>query len=497
MAGAPISVEEAICRVIAATQPLGVELLPISTKLIGRTLAQPLVSDMPFPHFRASIMDGYAVSGPLEPGIYRVAQHMHAGDSTHGELKEGEVSYIATGAKLPDSANAVVKIEETSKIGGDEVEIKVAVKAGDHVRQIGSDIQVGEEVLAKGTVLGPVELGLLATTGFTSSIPCYRRPIVGVMSTGNELVECTTPDSGLGEAKIRDSNRITLLASFLEAHYDVVDYGIIPDDLDVLRAKLSQACAECDVLITSGGVSMGNKDYVKFLLLQDTEFSPKVSLHFNKLNMKPGKPTTFATIHHSVEKDVLFFGLPGNPVSCSVTKTLFVDVALRRLQGLSAQESLHSEVTVTLVGDKPLVLDAERPEYHRVSIFSAGNASAPGSAGKLYACSTGNQRSSRLLSMKSANGLLYLPQGPGVANLHKEYRALLIGSLPVPLTAQDSMHAVAARADNLEVPKTRPELALLQQKKVVHASSCVSNPGTEWKRIRVGILTISDRVGIC
>lgn len=470
-------------------------------------------------------MDGYAVCGPLQPGVYRITQHMHAGDASKGDLAANEVSYIATGAKVPDTANAVVKIEETRKISEEEVEILVAVNEGDHIRQIGSDIELGEEVLAKGTVLGPIELGLMATTGFTEGIPCLRRPVIGVMSTGNELVDPSTPDAALGEAQVRDSNRITLIGSFQMEHYEVIDYGIMPDELDAIRATLWQACRACDVVVTSGGVSMGNKDYIKFLLLQDESFAPHVTLHFNKLNMKPGKPTTFATITSRSgegeggsagldDKATLFFGLPGNPVSCIVTKTLFVDVALRRLQGCSALQSLHTEVTVTLVGDKPLTLDPERPEYHRVSIFATGpsTSAATGPATKLVAYSTGNQRSSRLLSMKTANGLLFLPQGPGKAVFGQEYRALLIGQLPVPLLDQDSMHKLAAATTD-----AAPSLSHLPrsftdklQAKATSGGSCSSSSSSSssskccpahlshadgaWKHIRVGILTISDRV---
>lgn len=523
MNSSPISVEEAIRRVVAATQPLAVERLTLSTKLLGRTLAEPLISKAPFPHFRASIMDGYAVCGPLQPGVYRITQHMHAGDASKGDLAANEVSYIATGAKVPDTANAVVKIEETRKISEEEVEILVAVKEGDHIRQIGSDIEFGEEVLAKGTVLGPIELGLMATTGFTEGIPCLRRPVIGVMSTGNELVDPSTPDAALGEAQVRDSNRITLIGSFQMEHFEVIDYGIMPDDLDTIRAKLWQAVRECDVVITSGGVSMGNKDYIKFLLLNDESFSPHVTLHFNKLNMKPGKPTTFATITsggagggggvEAAEKQTLFFGLPGNPVSCIVTKTLFVDVALRRLQGFSALQSLHTEVTVTLLGDKAITLDPERPEYHRVSIFATGpsTSSAAGPSTKLVAYSTGNQRSSRLLSMKTANGLLYLPQGPGKAVFGQEYRALLISQLPVPILDQDSMHklaaaeeagaATAAAASLVHLPRSFTDK--LQAKAAASSASIgssrccpahLSHADGAWKHIRVGILTISDRV---
>jgi gephyrin len=539
----PISVEEAIRRVMSATtaSTLPIEHLSLSTKLLGRTLAAPLISRVPFPHFRASIMDGYAVQAPLTPGIYRIVQEFHAGDLTSisTEMSKKDVSYIATGAKVPDTANAVVKIEETRKISDTEVEILCSVQEGDHIRAIGSDIALGEEVLPAGTVLTAIELGLLATTGFTDQIACLRKTVIGVMSTGNELVDPATPDGSLGSAQIRDSNRITLIAALEQEGHTVLDLGIMPDDLDVIRDTVKNACHSCDILITSGGVSMGQKDFMKALLLQDPLFAPFVTLHFNLLNMKPGKPTTFATLRMPESlRPTFLFALPGNPVSCMVTKSLFVDVAIRRLQGASSAEAIHSEVYVTLAGDAPIKLDPERSEYHRVSIVSSGAQSQLAFTGSvksfnnnistqsalpmiektvsfpsLYAFSTGNQRSSRLLSMRAANGLLCLPQGPGNALPGQVFRALLIGDLPVPIVPEESVHARAACADLLSGTTTAvtvPNLPSSVLQRLLQPSSSAVVPseivpantaccslglvgGQAWKHIRVGIVTISDR----
>jgi gephyrin len=467
-AAAVISVAEAIGRIVRECRPLEVENLPLSTHLIGRTLADDLSSPVSVPSFRASIMDGFAVSAPLNPGIYPIGAKIHAGDNFVDQYMN-EVHYITTGAAVPDSANAVVKVENTVSLEGGKVEIKIPVNIGENIREIGSDIASGEKVLSALTTIGPTELGLLATIGIIENIPVYRKPIIGIMSTGNELVEPWVQTSG---SQIRDSNRIVLISSFIEEQYQVRDYGIIPDNLDILREKVELACTECDVIISSGGVSMGAKDFIKYLLFEDEKFSPNVRVHFNKLDMKPGKPTTFATIDHSNTKKIFFFGLPGNPVSCLVGKELFVCVALKRLQGLSPLQSLHSEVTITLVGDKDLELDPDRPEYHRVII------SHNSITGKLIAQSTGNQRSSRLLSMKSANGLVFLPQGPGFAKIGDQFRALLLHSILPPSCPEDSIHSTSL-----------PDLKL--QNVSVSSFSLTSS---EWTNIKVGVLTISDRV---
>jgi gephyrin len=317
----PISVEEGIKRVLHVSTSLAVETHTIGCSMLGRTLAESLKATSPFPSFPASIMDGYAVKAPLEPGVYRVVDSVFAGD----HLVEGkelitshdEVTYVTTGSQVPSAANAVVKVEDTEKLHEGTIRIKVSVKEGQFIRQIGSDIEAGEVVLSSGDRLGPVELGLLATMGFTK-VKCYRKPVIGIISTGNELVEPWEMPTG---SQIRDSNRISLISSFQEDGYEVLDYGIMKDSFEEMRMSIVRIVEEgkIDVLVSSGGVSMGNADFIKPILQE------LGTIHFNKLNMKPGKPTTFATIQtrnmksagdekQGSEKSILFFGLPGNPV---------------------------------------------------------------------------------------------------------------------------------------------------------------------------------------
>lgn len=512
----PISVEEAIKRVLLNTHVLSTEALPLTPALLGRTSAADVAAKENFPPFAASIMDGYAVVGPLQPGVYQIVESIHAGAVPSVALQTDAVAYITTGAALPAEANAVVKVEDTERVPGSssEVRIKVAVEEGQHVRQIGSDITLGEKVVRKGQVLGPYELGLLATTGFPL-VEVFRRPVIGVMSTGNELVECSATPAG---SQVRDSNRLSLIASCMEKDQEVVDLGIAPDSKEDLRQRLQDAASRCDVVITSGGVSMGAADFVKPLLRE------LGTVHFTKLNMKPGKPTTFATIEHSATGSdrtrTLFFGLPGNPVSCLVTKALFVDTAVKRMQGLDSEACLHPQLTVILQGSS-IKLDPERPEYHRAILLNAEDGS-----GTVHAFSTGNQRSSRLLSMLSANALLFLPQGPGVIEVGAKLQALLIRPLtPAPRVL--SVHPSAALVDFADAeeeagnqggpsspaggaPSKDGDYVSFPRKAENHPqaakATAVSTVATsvlvgdllgdqkDWRNIQVGLLTISDRV---
>jgi gephyrin len=342
-----ISVEEAVHIVLQHSHNLDIVEVSLM-ECCGRVVSSDITANDPFPSFRASIMDGYAVVGPLEPGVYPVTERIHAGDATEDtDLAEGFVAYITTGAMVPDGANAVVKVEDTNSVptkssstdasthhvGGKaaeetQVEIKVRVEAGANIRQIGSDIGANEVILKKGQKIGPAEVGLLATVGVTS-VPCYALPVVGILSTGSELVNPWEAPVG---SQIRDSNRAALMVAFKIDGFNCVDLGIVCDSEADLQQTLIDAASRCDVVVTSGGVSMGEADLVKPML------EKLGTVHFGRLNMKPGKPTTFATLKRTNAttgngSEVLFFGLPGNPVSCLVTKSLLIDPALRKIQG--------------------------------------------------------------------------------------------------------------------------------------------------------------------
>lgn len=261
---------------------------------------------------------------------------------------------------------------------------------------------MGELILAQGSVLGAAEVGLLAMIGRTS-VPVYRRPRVAVISTGDEVVE---PDAPRPVGAVRDSNRYALLAAVREAGCAAISLGIAPDDRTTQRELLLRGLAEADVVLTSGGVSLGTRDLVKPLLAE------LGTVHFGRVLFKPGKPTTFATVQGK-----LVFGLPGFPASSLVSFEVFVRPALRRLQG-----DLHPErPTVQVVLGETIRPSPDRPEYQRIQIAWRD--------GQLVAQTTGAQLSSRLLSLRSANGLLLVPPSDTPYQPGDMLPALLTGAI--------------------------------------------------------------------
>ena len=406
-----VTVEDALAIVLAQAQVLEPETVPLAAAL-GRVLVQDVCAGDPLPPFAASMKDGYAVQAADGPGEYPVVGDATAGRLPPFALAAGAAAYITTGAPLPPGSDAVVMVEETEELpardGVRYVRIGKRVAPGADVRPIGYDLAAGEVVLPAGSRLGPAELGLLATAGQTQ-VAVVRRPRVHVISTGDELMDAALPLEG---GKIRDSNRPTLLAAVTAAGGEAVDGGVAADDPVQLSDRVWAALAEADILLTSGGVSMGNLAYVKPLLEQAG------TVHFGRLRMKPGKPLTFATVEVGGRRR-LVFGLPGNPVSSLVTFYLLAVPAIRKLGGWSDPTLRRVQVRLA----QALPLDAYRPEYHRAIVaWDAG-------AGGLVAASTGNQASSRLLSMRSANALLMLPRGEEVLPAGATVDALLIGEL--------------------------------------------------------------------
>uniref|UniRef100_A0A8C7X3Y7 Gephyrin n=1 Tax=Oryzias sinensis TaxID=183150 RepID=A0A8C7X3Y7_9TELE len=330
------------------------------------------------------------------PGDRFIIGESQAGEQPTHTVMPGQVMRVTTGAPIPCGADAVVQVEDTellreSEDGTEELEVRILVQArpGQDIRPIGHDIKRGECVLAKGTHMGPSEIGLLATVGVTE-VEVQKFPVVAVMSTGNELLN---PEDDLHPGKIRDSNRSTLLATIQEHGYPTINLGIVGDNPDDLLNALNEGISRADVIITSGGVSMGEKDYLKQVLDIDLH----AQIHFGRVFMKPGLPTTFATLDLDGARK-LIFALPGNPVSAVVTCNLFVIPALRKMQGI-----LDPRPTIIKARLSCDVKLDPRPEYHRCILTWHHQEPLP------WAQSTGNQVSSRLMSMRSANGLLMLP----------------------------------------------------------------------------------------
>ncbi|GAW18596.1 hypothetical protein ANO14919_080740 [Xylariales sp. No.14919] len=425
-----LSVDDALERIKEHTPDSEIVTSKVDTSLTGRVLAEDVSAREDVPGFRASIVDGYAVVVPKDGklnGVFPVVSVSHAapGESEEvKELKEGEIARITTGAPLPPGATSVIMVEDTelktmTDDGKEEKEVQITVdgvREGENIREIGSDIKADDVVLSKGELIsaGGGEIGLMAAVG-VAEVKTYRKPVVGVLSTGDEIINHDRPgDLRLGE--VRDTNRITLMCAAKEQGFEVVDLGIAADAPGTLEQTLRDALRRVDLVITSGGVSMGELD----LLKPTIERSLGGTIHFGRVSMKPGKPTTFATV--PVKNDAgervskVIFSLPGNPASALVTFHLFVLPSLHQMSGISPAGL--PKVPVFLAHDFPL--DKSRPEYHRAVVVVDGT-------GRLVATSTGGQRSSKVGSLRGANSLLCLPSGKEPMKKGTKVDALLMG----------------------------------------------------------------------
>lgn len=395
--------DEARRIVLDASRPLPVEDIPLA-EAAWRVLARAAVADEDFPPFPAATMDGYAVLAADASPWREIVGEQTAGFVLDAEVSEGYAVRITTGSPLPRGADAVVPVERT-ELADDHVVIgQDDVRPGENVRRVGSDLRMGEEVLPAGTMLGPAELALVAGLGF-NPVPVRRRPRVSVLSTGDELVE---PGQPVGSGQIRDSNRFGLLAALHETGAEVVWHGSARDDLATLRTALERAMAASDVLVTSGGVSMGELDLVKPLLAELAD------VRIRRIFMKPGKPFTFA-----VADSCLVFGLPGNPVSALVSFETFIRPALRTMMGCA-------EIDRPRV---PVTLDAETPPTDRIEMQRA--TIRVDNDGRLLARPTGSQASSRLASFVGANALLVIQPRDIAYAAGEQVEAILLAP-PVP-----------------------------------------------------------------
>lgn len=389
-----IPVSEALSLIIAECSSLGIEKVSVS-EANGRVLAEEILSPIDFPPFRASVMDGYAVNYIETPNVLQVQMSSRAGEGVLS-LQKGYCCYITTGAAVPEGANAVIPIEDIKFIE-DKVEIPQC-KDQQWIRNIGSDIRKSQILGNLNMVLTPQHISLLASVGITS-IKVYKIPLIGYLSTGNELKDI---GQELSYGQIIDSNRIMIKFLLSQCKCYTIDYGIVLDNKESVREAIIKASQECDILITSGGVSMGDRDYVKPLLEEEGK------VIFGRVDMKPGKPMTFARIGKC-----LAFALPGNPASCFVCFYLFVRFAIDTI----THQALLPTVTVFL--DKAYKIDL-RPEFHRATVHWDGE--------HFVAKSTGLQQSSRLLSTVSANCILKFPSSSqGLSEISGFVEGILIG----------------------------------------------------------------------
>ncbi|GAA5864657.1 hypothetical protein JCM8547_008263 [Rhodosporidiobolus lusitaniae] len=402
-----VSVREAMQLICENTPVAPVQTRAVDKELVGSVLAEDVRSEVSIPSGPSTNVDGYAISASSHPpGVYKVATTFPS-----SPLPADFVYRINTGAPLPPGFDSVIMVEDTEVVSrdghGEELEVRLLaqVDEGENVRGDGSDVRPGEKVLEKGDVVSNVG-GELGTLAFVSkrSVPVYRRPTIAVLSTGNELRDLQDSSTPLSTSSnftgIVDSNRPTLLSVLSALHFPTLDLGICGDTMEETEARLKKGTEEADVVITTGGTSMGVGDLLKPCI--ERELGGTV--HFGRVAMKPGKPTTFATIpaHRLApsQDPTLVFALPGNPASALVTFFVFVLPALRKMEGRREGEWELPRVPVTLTSPVPL---DPRPEYHRVLIRPSLE------TGTLQAFSTGGQRSSRTVSLAGANGLLELP----------------------------------------------------------------------------------------
>jgi molybdopterin molybdotransferase len=376
-----LPVDAARAAVLAAVTALPSEEVPLHDAL-GRVLAQDVLARGDVPPFRNSAMDGFAVPRGPAGRTLRIVGESRAGTPAGVRLREGEAVRISTGAAVPDGADAVIMVEHTQEHPDGTVTVEDEATADRNVRGAGDDLRAGSLAIAAGTVLGPPALGVAATAGL-ATVPCARRPRVALLATGDELVPVGEP---LPPGGIHDSNALALGGYVTRAGGLVVRRTRTRDTAAETRAAVEEALAGADVLISTGGVSVGEHDHVK-LALSDAG----VQETFWRVALRPGKPTWFGT-----RGDQLVFGLPGNPVSAMVTFLLFARPALLALQGAPAIVP-RERATLTVAVPR----HAARDEMVRVTLD--GDRATP----------TGPQGSHVMTSMLAADGLALVPMGEG------------------------------------------------------------------------------------
>jgi molybdopterin molybdotransferase len=382
-------VQAEVLGAVAALEPVAV---PVRDAL-GLVIARDVIAGEAVPPFANTAMDGYALragdttgAGPEAPVGLAVVGELPAGRAPTRPVGEGEAIRIMTGAPIPDGADAVVMVEYTER-DGDAVRIMHAARPGDHVRPAGGDLTAGDSVFAAGTVLGPAHIGVLASLD-VREVDVVPRARVGVLSTGDELVE----SGALRPGQIRDSNRPMLLALVAESGAGAANLGMAPDDEAIITRTLEDALASCDAVITSGGVSVGEYDYVKAAL------DAMGGLQSRQVAIKPAKPLAFGVVAGTP-----VFGLPGNPVSSLVSFELFARPALLQMMGRS--QRFRPEVLATAAHAMPRKPDGKL-HLDRVRVDVEGD--------RFVAARTGAQASNVLSATAAANGLALLPDGDGV-----------------------------------------------------------------------------------
>ena len=400
-----IELSEALGFVLSRCTPAEPTQMPIDEAL-GCVIAESISSSEQVPPFANTAMDGFAVravdtiGAEGEPVSLRIVGTVRAGMSgLDSPVGPGQAARIMTGAPMPPGADAVVMVERTEVTDdGATVLIAAEVPTGNHVRPPGDDIEPGDLVIAVGTPLTAAHLGVLATVGVTH-VTVHPRPRVGVISTGDELIDDGSP---LAPGQIRDSNRLTLRALLRTSGFEAIDLGLVRDDESAIEEALLAGVERCDAIVTSGGVSMGDFDLIKVVLDRIGD------MRWMQIAIKPAKPLAFGTITRGADGiGVPVFGLPGNPVSSMVSFELFCRPGLRRMSGFAA-DALQRP-TVTAIAAEPL---GRRPDGK--THFARVRCEYDQREAIYRVRSSGAQGSHHMAAMAAADALAILPDGPTI-----------------------------------------------------------------------------------
>jgi molybdopterin molybdotransferase len=400
-----LSLDEAYRRLLARAHLTDAERVPL-VETVGRVLVEPkVIAAVDVPPFANSAMDGFALRAADAPGSLRLAGEVVAGPGELPAVEPGTAVRIMTGAPIPPGADTVVPLEDATE-GDGTVTIPEPVLSGRHIRAAAHDTRAGDEICLTGA-LSAAKIGVLASLGI-GEVEVRRRPVVALLSTGNELVG---PGEPLGPGQIHDANGAALAAAVLEA-------GGIPlllprqrDEAWPIESALRAAARDADLIVTSGGVSVGRHDYVRSVLEQNG------SLDFWRIAVQPGKPLAVGALGGAT-----VIGLPGNPVSALVTFELFVRPMLRAMVGLIGDGRLHVMATPT----ERMPKDHARRAFLRVGVWRED--------GEIHARPAGGQQSSQLRPLADGNALLVVPEGADAAEMHLAYEAIVFE--PILLTGR-------------------------------------------------------------